>query len=240
MATFTTHTISSETRLARFIRFSEKTLVFTYQNIKPISLMLVVLYLMISMVLNTERPVAEAKVELTFGSLPEIKMPTLEYVELPEERPKSVPVKLEGYWQWKGARPYKNERLAYYQQALAARGKFTKEELRLLTAQLIQENGALAEDVIGDHGCSIGIIQYNTCAHHKMSGKTFLERHPEWKSWKYQIDYMADWVAGRSKAFNGNIRLMIIDHNCPACAAKGRDSKAGYYQSIKQRASLLI
>lgn len=142
-------------------------------------------------------------------------------------------------WQWDGAPEYKNERLAYYQRLLQDRGITSKIYLQILTAQLIQENGSLSESVHGDNGCSVGIVQYNACVHNNQNAQAFLRDHPEWKDWKYQMQEMAEMVSKRIVAYHGNIRLVVIAHNCPACAIKGKDSKAGYYQSVLSRTHLL-
>lgn len=100
---------------------------------------------------------------------------------------------------------------------LKARGITDPDKLKLLTAQIIQENGSLSENVHGDNGCSVGVLQYNSCVHNGMKAKRFLETHPEWKSWEYQFERMADMVADRMDIYEGNMRKVIIHHNCPAC-----------------------
>lgn len=158
-------------------------------------------------------------------------MPDVFYVSLDLPKP--------DLWSWKDAPAYKNERLAAYQNMLIQRGITGTDNLKLLTAQIIQENGSLSENVHGDHGCSVGILQYNACVHARVSAIRFLELHPEWKSWEYQLERMADMVEDRMEKYDGDIRLVVIHHNCPACAARGVDSKAGYYRSVKSRTSLL-
>lgn len=150
-----------------------------------------------------------------------------------------VPVGSNSTWTWKDAPPYKNERLAAYQGMLKARGITDPDNLKLLTAQIIQENGSLSENVHGDKGCSVGVLQYNACVHHHVSAKRFLELHPEWKSWEYQMERMADMVADRMEIYEGDIRRIVIHHNCPACAKAGKDSKAGYYTAVKSNLPLL-
>lgn len=148
--------------------------------------------------------------------------------------------KVSTIYAWKGAPAYKNERLTYYQEQLIARGITNKEHLKLLTAQVIQENGSLSENVHGDGGCSVGILQYNACVHHGVSAKKFLEKHPEWKSWQYQLDRMADMVADRyHNLYAGNIKQVIVHHNRPVDAKRNRDTPAGYYRTIAARTSLL-
>lgn len=146
-----------------------------------------------------------------------------------------------GLWQWKDAPAYKNERLAYYQKQLTNRGVPAK-DLQLLTAQLIQEAGSLSETTIGDSGCSLGILQYNACAHHGMKAKKFLAQ-PQWKDWSrwdYQLDRMADMVASRYELYGDDIKRIIVHHNGPVFAKRGTDTPAGYFRSITQRTHLLI
>jgi len=149
-------------------------------------------------------------------------------------------------WQWKAAPAYKNERLAYYQRQLLKKGITNREHQKLLVAQLIQEAGSLSETTIGDGGCSFGILQYNACVHHGMSAKNFLAKPQwkEWNDWRYQLDRMADMVAERYELYDGNIKLVVTHHNCPACAISPSDPKWGpigrkYYGDVSKRLGLL-
>jgi hypothetical protein len=173
-------------------------------------------------------PKAEASSKLTFGSLPSVTL--------------SLPLSdVKGSWAWSGAPAYKNDRLRAYQDLLRARGITGMADLKLLTAQLIQENGALDETVIGDHGCSIGILQYNVCVHHHMKAATWLKlpQNQVWKDYRFQLSVMADAVASRYQKFHGNLKQVIVAHNSPAAAARGTDTRAGYYSSIVKRSAVL-
>lgn len=145
----------------------------------------------------------------------------------------------QGEFIWKGAPAYKSDRLRAYQRLLKAKGITKPDDLKLLAAQLIQENGALSESTIGDHGCSIGMIQYNACAHAGISAKRFLQLHPEWKDWHYQLEQMATMVAERYAMYHGNIKQVVTHHNSPAAAKRGVDTAAGYYRSVVSRTALL-
>lgn len=139
-----------------------------------------------------------------------------------------------------GEEQYKNDRLAYYQDVLKKRGITNMNDLRLLSAQLLAENGAMTEDRLGDSGCSFGLIQYNACAHHGVNARKFLADNKEWQSWEYQLQRMADMVAERYARYDGNMRRVIIHHNSPACASRGcSDTRAGYYSKIVRIASTL-
>lgn len=140
---------------------------------------------------------------------------------------------------WVGAEPYKNERLHAYQKMLAARGITDPGHVKLLLAQIIQENGSLSETVHGDGGCSVGLVQYNACVHHGLNAKRFLQKYPEWKTWEYQLERMADMVAERYEMYNGDIKRVIVHHNRPVSAKAGRDTPAGYYRAVASRTSLL-
>lgn len=144
------------------------------------------------------------------------------------------------FYVWKDAPAYKNERLAYYQGVLRDRN-VPEDHIKMLVAQIIQENGSLSEShTTGDNGCAVGILQYNACAHHHVSAKRFLEIYPEWNDWRYQLDRMADMVADRERIYDGNIRWIVIHHNHPACAKRRcTDTKAGYYADVSSRLSLL-
>lgn len=154
---------------------------------------------------------------------------------------KTATIKDNDVYAWENAPEYKNERLAYYQKLLKDRGITNKDHVKLLVAQLIQEAGSLSETTIGDHGCSFGIIQYNACAHKKISAKRFLEIHPEWKTWEYQLEQMANMVKERYALYDGNIKRVIVHHNRPATARAGsKDTPAGYFKAISSRTNLLV
>lgn len=140
---------------------------------------------------------------------------------------------------WKGAPAYKNDRLRAYQQMLAERGITNKDHVKLLVAQLIQEAGSLSETTIGDGGCSVGILQYNACVHHGMNAKRFLQKHPAWKSWEYQLEQMANMVADRYEIYDGNIKQVVVHHNGPVFAKRGTDTPAGYFRAVSSRTNLL-
>lgn len=175
-----------------------------------------------------------AEAPLTFGSLPAVSL------SLPVIRQDA-----KGYWQAPKEPAYKNERLRAYQGMLRARGIIDSEQLRLFTAQLLQENGALSENVDGDHGCSIGIPQRNVClirdslTKKRFTAATFRIRYPAWKDWRTQMAWMADRTANVYHQKNGDARLTIINHNSPAAARRGTDTHAGYYRKIVARSATL-
>lgn len=163
--------------------------------------------------------------ELTFG----LTVPEDFKIDLPNP----------SHWQLPGAPEYKNERLGYYQSLLVERGITDRQDLRLFAAQLLQENGAIAEDRHGDGGCSIGIPQRNVCQF-GYSAKSFIRKYPEWKDWRMQMRWMADYTAKQYERFDKNAKCTIIYHNRPASALAGcRDTAAGYYKTISAKASLL-
>jgi hypothetical protein len=138
---------------------------------------------------------------------------------------------------WRDAEPYKNDILKAYQKKLNKRGIT---DTKLFVAQLIQENGSLDPlHTTGDHGCAVGIIQFNACIHAKVSAKRFLQLHPEWKSTDYQLEQMADMVAARYTKYDGDIMRTVVAHNRPVPANAGRDTPAGYFRSVSSRTSLL-
>lgn len=139
-----------------------------------------------------------------------------------------------GLWQWQGVEAYKNDVLALYQKKLATKGVTDPETVKLLVAQIVQESGVRV-DAIGDNGCSLGLIQYNTCARHKMSAKRWLEKHPEWKTAEKQLDWMVDAVVWRLQEYP--LKLAIVAHNHPAAARKGQVTR--YYHDVANRLPLL-
>jgi hypothetical protein len=171
----------------------------------------------------------EARERLSFGPLPWVRL----------SLPPALGNAPAGTWAWSGAPAYKNERLAYYQGLLKAKGITDPAHLRLLTAQLVQEAGSLSESTVGDHGCSFGILQFNACAHAGIKAAAYLKKHPEWTGWQYQLDRMADMVADRYAMYDGNILQTVVHHNRPTSARAGRDTPAGYFRSISHKTSLL-
>lgn len=149
--------------------------------------------------------------------------------------------KNQGYWKLTGpiAAPYKNDILQKFQDKMSAAG-IPRSEQKWYVAQLVQENGALTADRLGDHGCSFGLIQYNACAHNHVKATRFLKDHPEWKSVDHQLQVMTDWIVARREIYHGNVKQVIIHHNSPACAARNcKDTNVHYYKSISAKVSLL-
>lgn len=160
-----------------------------------------------------------------------------------------------GDWQWNpelyGSEPYKNERLAYYQDRLRELGITDREWLKWLSAQLIQENGEFTETritYIDGVPCVFGLMQYNACGRNHMTVQRFWELHPEWKDWRYQLDQMAKEVAYRKELFNGELSCVILAHFHPngSRGAKGLYASKGtckshryYHTEVAQRLSLL-
>ncbi len=186
---------------------------------------------------NDARPVIEAFIPKaraeTLHFAP--KLQTLPVRIAPAKDANELLAAAPGFYHWQGAPEYKNATLALYQRKLKARGVT---DTKLFVAQLIQEAGSLNPATIGDHGCSFGLIQYNACAKHRMSAASFLKKHPEWKTAETQLEWMADSVAWRMERYD-SVRLAVIAHNSPAAAARGTDTKAGYYKAVSRRVSLL-
>lgn len=134
---------------------------------------------------------------------------------------------------------YKTERLAYYQELIAH--LIPHEHLKLFAAQLIAENGAMTADRTGDNGCSVGLIQYNACVHHKVKATRFLELHPEWNDWKYQLEQMSLYVAKRVEIYGKNYDCIILHHNHPAAASSmfPNCSSHNYVKRVKSKIALL-
>lgn len=161
--------------------------------------------------------------------------------------------KASGYWLPSDAPEYKNERLSLYQDLLKERGITDPKHLKLFVAQILQENGALSEDVDGDHGCSIGIPQRNVCLFRdpvtkkKFTAKTFRDRYPEWRDWRTQLNWLADSAAKTYSRYDKNVFQAITHHNCPACAQAAVDAcyvggkrlAKCYYQQIVSRSATL-
>ncbi len=134
---------------------------------------------------------------------------------------------------WKGQPEYKQERLAYYQDQLRERGITDPEAIKLFVAQVVQENGALAEDVMGDHNCSVGIPQRNVC-NYGYTATSFVKKYPEWQDWRFQIRWLADSAKAQYDKYNGDMFRAIVAHNCPACAAANRNTNADYFGDVSK------
>ena len=144
-----------------------------------------------------------------------------------------------GYWQAPKEPSYKNERLHVYQDLLKNRGITNRDHLKLFVAQLLQENGAVSENVDGDNGCSIGIPQRNVCLY-GYTAKSFRKKYPNWKTWETQMKWMADYTVQNYKKYDGNPKCTIIHHNRPASARNGcRDTAARYYGKIVAKSATL-
>ena len=66
-----------------------------------------------------------------------------------------------------------------------------------------------------------------------------LEKHPEWKDWKFQMERMADMVAERYALYDGNMKQVVTHHNSPVAAKRGVDTAAGYYSKVVKMSSRL-
>lgn len=135
-------------------------------------------------------------------------------------------------WAWRNAPKYKNDLLAMYQKALKKRWIRNGEHLQWLTAQVIQENGALDPERLGDYDCSVGIPQKYVCSdkYPNYNGRSFLRDNPEWKDPQFQIDWLANSVLKKYQKYNGNIKQTIVHHNCPSCAEVNRDRYMCFYK----------
>lgn len=148
---------------------------------------------------------------------------------------------MEQVYVWSGQPEYKQERLAYYQQLLKDRGITNRDHLKLMTANLIVENGALSESTHGDGGCSVGIPQRNVCLY-GYTAKSFLKKYPAWNDWKVQMQWMADHTKAAYDKYDGDVFRTIVSHNRPASAAVGKDScgiSPCYFQRVKIAAKSL-
>jgi hypothetical protein len=140
-------------------------------------------------------------------------------------------------WKWQGAPEYKNERLAYYQKLLQDAGVDNPDHLKNFTSQLITENGALDPLAIGDNGISLGIPQINMWVHHGVMAQTWLDRNPEWRDWKLQMEIMRDWTMARYEESEGDVFYTVLRHNSPRAALAYQDN--GYWAKVVKNGKLL-
>lgn len=120
---------------------------------------------------------------------------------------------------------YKTIRLREIRDIIWADYNALFEHNELLLAHLYTENGALAEDRHGDQQCSLGIIQWNTCVHSKMNVNRFLEKHPEFREWRYQVRFYLDRMSERLAKY-GSIDRAIESWN--------PGGKPWYLQKVKR------
>lgn len=82
-----------------------------------------------------------------------------------------------------------------------------------------------------------------------MSAKRYLELHPEWKAWDYQLSEMAKQTVERSKRFNGEISCTVVAHFHPygANGAQGLYKRNGnckthkyWHSHVAPRLALLV
>ena len=143
-----------------------------------------------------------------------------------------------GWWRWHGAPDYKNAVLEYYQRQLYRQGITSRYHLKLLVAQLVQENGSLvANSTHGDKGCSVGIPQRYVCDPYwpHIDAAYWLQLNPSWYDYRVQVDWQVQRVVYNYQNFEGDIRRTIIAHNCPACAAANGDR----YMCVMNRTEFL-
>jgi hypothetical protein len=82
----------------------------------------------------------------------------------------------------------------------------------ILVAHLLTENGALAEDRHGDQGCSLGIIQWNTCIHNGQSVKNYIRNNPKMAIYENQILFYLQEIKKMKEKY-GTIELAIAHWN---------------------------
>ncbi len=106
---------------------------------------------------------------------------------------------------------------------------FTDNECKLLVAQIYTENGAMAEDRDGDHGCSLGTIQWNFCVHEGMKARAWVKLHPEWGEWRYQVSFYLDQMNQRKEHY-GSLKVAQESWNF--------GGRPWYYQKITSNVAL--
>ena len=164
------------------------------------------------------------------------------------EPPKTPPKVLKGYWRLPGGSEQQNAALRVYQDALKARGVTDPEALHLGAALLVHENEKLTVDRISFTGFDFGLCQMNTG---KVPSRIFMQLHPEWLDVKKQAGWCADRFVKTYDKYDQSIFRAVVQNHCPACAAKGVDSKSfrwhgksvplkpPYYQRVKITAKKL-
>ncbi len=137
---------------------------------------------------------------------------------------------------------YKNPILTAFQDVFLPKyGIHTADQKKWAAAIIFHESGTLTYDRIADHGCSLGIMQYNACAHEGISAKALLKK-PGWNSLNAQLDKAAAYIAGHFTTYS-TIKGAVISHNCPACVnTKDKTLKAignSYYAKVAAVVSTL-
>ncbi len=148
-----------------------------------------------------------------------------------------------GYWQIKednpSYAPYKQEVLRQWQDALRSRGINNKDDLKVFTAQIMQEDGSLSPLTIGDHGCSLGLPQRNFCAatNRKFNATTAMKKWPEWNDLGFQLNWFADRVKDNMTNYK-SVKWSVISHNRPLSARNKEETV--YWTDVNNRKSMLV
>ncbi len=96
-----------------------------------------------------------------------------------------------------------------------------RKNLKPFVMQIIQENGALDPNVIGDYGYSYGLGQWYMWP---TKAVTYLKKHPQERDLEHQVKKLAEDACGRYTQFGTDIFLAVVAHNSPKAAHLGKDS----------------
>lgn len=117
---------------------------------------------------------------------------------------------------------YKQIRADYIYEYAIKKG-FDHTQSKKLIAQLFQENGAMTEDRRGDHGCSVGLIQWNECARGKIPRT----------DWQGQIEIFVDEIWSKYQSTQ-NFDQAQVAWNQPSVIRSGK-YKTDYYYKITSK-----
>lgn len=123
------------------------------------------------------------------------------------------------YWQIPNAPKYKNDTLRACQDSLRSKGITDLNALRYGCSIIAHENGEMTTDRIHAGGGAYGL-----CGHNVGNVKAFWKKHPESKTFEYQIEYCTKRFADAYYKYNKDIKPSIVQHHCPACAKARVDS----------------
>ncbi len=154
------------------------------------------------------------------------------------------------------------EKMVYAQNEALDRG-LTIEEAHKLVHQIQVENSRWTVDGKGDqwcrarngaedycfrfqrygmpikdylHSCSLGLVQFNTCAHHRVDAETFYRANSEWHDYRFQIDKLITFLVEKKKEYKGDFDRARVAWNYPSASAKGFYKDVRYYRKLNEMA----
>lgn len=147
-------------------------------------------------------------------------------------------------------------------QNIAYDAGLSKQEAFEVVYQLNLENGEWNELVMGDewclsekghedycfrmerygmaikerlHHCSLGLVQFNACAHYGVSAEDFIAnvRNREWKDYRFQIKKLVDFLVEKKEEYQDFERAQV-HWNYPEASRNGYHTTVPYFEKLER------